>query len=909
MLTWLDGISNTERGAERELRARAAGAVHARRRPRLHRARRARAGARAHRLARRLARGRRAAPTSGFDRDAPRPRPQADLRPPRRATTGATPPTSPSRHPRHPRFFVTKLWSYFIPTPPPPRTRRGARAALPALAATTSGPVVAAILRHPALYDRPADGQAADRLHRRAAARARPRDRHRRLVLAHRDDRPDAVRAAQRRGLGRRRAGSTPATWRGRWMVANYALEGRDARPGPGQTRHPGTTRRAPARRSPPRPRFWGHPTLSAATRTRAARASPAGREAGAPTQPWKREHLRDPAPERAADADRDLARPAYELMAHHCRDYSRSRGAARRPPGARRCRRSSPGCRSPAGTGLSRRAFLLRSAGARAVGLRRGQARAARGARRRSPQPRPARAGARAGVPRRAGIDSVSFLAPTEDDAYRRLRPKLALPPGTGTAFSRGPAAALASRPRPRSPRCTPRARSSVMPAVGYEHPDQSHFVSRHFYEVGALDPRLGDRLARALPRPRRRARQPAPGPRARLLARARARDRPRARSPPSTSPGRLRLLGARRLGRRRDADARRAARIGAAHAARRRARCARPAAPRCRPARCARSSRRSAPEDDTPAFTSPVAYPSDPRTPTSRERLAALAAMLAAGLPLRCVAITRAGRLRHARQPAAEALDGPLKLACDALARVPARPRGARARRPRADPRVVGVRPPRRGERDGHRPRRRRARPASSARAPRGGWSASSRASRPLDEDGNLRATSDFRGVYAALLEQWLGHGGRRASSPTPGASRARSSSSEARSPRCGRRVALLAAPARRPRRRRACWSPPTSGRSSLSRQRVQRGTRCSSSSTTAARTRTTSPPAASTGSGAGAAARSACARPRPGRARRRRPGGCRSGQYRLWCSLPGHRRGRDARDGCGCGSASAR
>ncbi len=29
-------------------------------------------------------------------------------------------------------------------------------------------------------------------------------------------------------------------------------------------------------------------------------------------------------------------------------------------------------------------------------------------------------------------------------------------------------------------------------MPAVGYEHPDQSHFVSRHFYEVGALDPGL---------------------------------------------------------------------------------------------------------------------------------------------------------------------------------------------------------------------------------------------------------------------------------------------------------------------------------------------------------------------------------------------------------------------------------
>jgi uncharacterized protein (DUF1501 family) len=26
-------------------------------------------------------------------------------------------------------------------------------------------------------------------------------------------------------------------------------------------------------------------------------------------------------------------------------------------------------------------------------------------------------------------------------------------------------------------------------------------------------------------------------------------------------------------------------------------------------------------------------------------------------------------------------------------------------------------------------------------------------------LDQDGNLRPTSDFRGVYSALLEQWLG------------------------------------------------------------------------------------------------------------------------------------------------------
>ena len=31
-----------------------------------------------------------------------------------------------------------------------------------------------------------------------------------------------------------------------------------------------------------------------------------------------------------------------------------------------------------------------------------------------------------------------------------------------------------------------------SVIPGVGYDHPDQSHFNSRHFWEVGALDRQL---------------------------------------------------------------------------------------------------------------------------------------------------------------------------------------------------------------------------------------------------------------------------------------------------------------------------------------------------------------------------------------------------------------------------------
>ena len=30
------------------------------------------------------------------------------------------------------------------------------------------------------------------------------------------------------------------------------------------------------------------------------------------------------------------------------------------------------------------------------------------------------------------------------------------------------------------------------MLPAIGYDHPDQSHFTSRHYWEVGATDPRL---------------------------------------------------------------------------------------------------------------------------------------------------------------------------------------------------------------------------------------------------------------------------------------------------------------------------------------------------------------------------------------------------------------------------------
>jgi hypothetical protein len=57
-------------------------------------------------------------------------------------------------HRKHPSFFVEKLWSYFVPTPPGKRTQR-------ALERIYAGrnyavrPVVSAILRHPDLYEGP----------------------------------------------------------------------------------------------------------------------------------------------------------------------------------------------------------------------------------------------------------------------------------------------------------------------------------------------------------------------------------------------------------------------------------------------------------------------------------------------------------------------------------------------------------------------------------------------------------------------------------------------------------------------------------------------------------------------------------------------------------------------------------
>jgi len=176
--------------------------------------------------------------------------------------------------------------------------------------------------------------------------------------------------------------------------------------------------------------------------------------------------------------------------MSHSCSGFTRAqmlRGGAAATAG-RGLPDIEPGMPEPAGTGMARRAFLLRSAGLalsvygasklRLPQFEEGVAQAAAG----GPPP------ALVSVFLPGGVDSLSVLAPVGDAKYATLRPTLALQAGSGVTFAEDTrlmwhpsAAGLAT--------LHAEGKVSVFPAVGYDHPDQSHFTSRHFWEVGALD------------------------------------------------------------------------------------------------------------------------------------------------------------------------------------------------------------------------------------------------------------------------------------------------------------------------------------------------------------------------------------------------------------------------------------
>jgi uncharacterized protein (DUF1501 family) len=154
---------------------------------------------------------------------------------------------------------------------------------------------------------------------------------------------------------------------------------------------------------------------------------------------------------------------------------------------------------------------------------------------------------------------------------------------------------------------------------------------------------------------------------------------------------------------------------------------------------------------------IASPVAYPTvdDSDFP---KRLAALAAMLSAGLPMRCVSLTAPGDYDTHDNQADDFTKG-LKLTADSLM---AFQRDLEARG-LADRVLVHVWSEfgRRGEENGS--------DGTDHGAAGAGFLIGTRARGQmvgefpglanLDEDGNLRATADFRGIYCALLEQWFG------------------------------------------------------------------------------------------------------------------------------------------------------
>jgi uncharacterized protein (DUF1501 family) len=146
-----------------------------------------------------------------------------------------------------------------------------------------------------------------------------------------------------------------------------------------------------------------------------------------------------------------------------------------------------------PAGTGLKRRTFLMRSSGL---------ALSVYGASLLTPHHFvDGIASAAAATPAKpvlvsifmqGGWDALSVLAPVGDPNYAKLRPTLGLAAGSGTSFSEDsrlmwhPAASgLAT--------LHGEGKVTTFPAIGYDPPDESHFTSRHYWEVGELNGAVG--------------------------------------------------------------------------------------------------------------------------------------------------------------------------------------------------------------------------------------------------------------------------------------------------------------------------------------------------------------------------------------------------------------------------------
>ena len=427
-----------------------------------------------------------------------------------------------------------------------------------------------------------------------------------------------------------------------------------------------------------------------------------------------------------------------------HCSDFSRAqllhRGAATAGRGLPAIEAGMP---VPAGTGLTRRSMLLSSVGlglsvygASKLGLRaleEGVAEAAAG---------PA-SPVIVSIFLPGGVDSLNVLAPVADSLYATYRPTLALDGASTTPFSGDTNLHWHPQAAPLESLYTA-GKMAVLPAIGYTHPDQSHFTSRHFWEVGATDVNLrlgwlgryldtaGDAANPLQGLSLDSSLSPALATSSVPVATTPSPSSYQFYSPGVYDPISQPMLGAfGSLGSLpADSPALAQARIAAANSDRLRQQLA-----------------------PFSSFSSPVAYPGG----SFGDRLAAVAAMLGAGLPLRCVTLDAPGSYdTHSGE--AGALGSGLQAT---VGSVLAFQQDLEARA--VDGRVVTLL----WSEFGRRPHENDSQGTDHGAAGAafligsrvngqvvGGFPGLS----ALDGDDNLQSTADFRGVYCALLEQWL-------------------------------------------------------------------------------------------------------------------------------------------------------
>jgi uncharacterized protein (DUF1501 family) len=172
------------------------------------------------------------------------------------------------------------------------------------------------------------------------------------------------------------------------------------------------------------------------------------------------------------------------------CQDFNRAQvlraGIARAGRGLPSI---EPGMPLPAGTGMDRRSFLLRSAGA-VLSVYGAAALAPRAfedgiAAAAAAEPNPP---VLVSIFMEGGWDALSVLAPVGEARYHELRPSLGRNEGEGASYREDET--LMWHPQAGGlAQLDAEGKVAVFPAIGYDPPDESHFTSRHYWEVGELN------------------------------------------------------------------------------------------------------------------------------------------------------------------------------------------------------------------------------------------------------------------------------------------------------------------------------------------------------------------------------------------------------------------------------------